>query len=146
VRKSGSILGLGLLVGLVAVLVAVPAASASYGPTAEYQVALSSNCNNATACGDSLGGDWGWGVFNNDGTGELQITFCGHTRGQGGGAGHEDVDIYAWHIAGGVFVIDSASDPSFEGPSPIPGMPGHYSFHPAPGVATEVNVAQIPNR
>ena len=88
------------------------------------------------------------GTSNVVNTGELQVTFCFHQPGKGGGAGHEDVDFYAWHISKklGVFVIDSASDPNFEGPTPIPAAPGHYSQHPAPGVAIEITVAKIPNR
>jgi hypothetical protein len=123
-------------------------ASATYGPLAQYQVTISANCNNPdpSVCPDGLGGEWGWAVFNSDGTGDLQATFCFHLLGMGGGAGHADVDIFAWHIAGGVFVIDSASDPEFEGPSPIPSTPGHYSDHPAPGVAVEIQVTKIPNR
>jgi hypothetical protein len=125
---------------------AAGSASATYGPLAQYQITLSVNCNNPSVCGDNLGGDWGWAVFNSDGTGDLQATFCFHLLGMGGGAGHADVDIFAWHIAGGVFVIDSASDPSFEGPSPIPSQPGHYNDHPAPGVNAEITVVKIPNR
>jgi hypothetical protein len=69
------------------------------------------NCNNPSVCGPSLGGDWGWAVFNANSTGDLQATFCLHVLGMGGGAGHSSVAIVAWHIAGGVFVMDSASDP-----------------------------------
>ena len=73
-----------------------------------------------------------------------QATFCFRALGMGGGAGHSSVDIFAWHIANGVFVIGSASDPSFEGPSPIPATPGHYNDHPAPGVNAEITVVQVP--
>jgi hypothetical protein len=129
-------------------VVGAPSASASYGPLAEYQIAFSQNCNNASFCGNHLGGSWGWAVLNTDGTGDLQITFCGHSPGQGGGAGHEDVDIFAWseNTKKGVFRIDAASDPEFVGNTPIPSEPGHYSLHPAPGVAMEITVAEIPNR
>jgi len=120
-------------------------ASATYGPGHEYQVTLSVNCNNPTLCAGNMGGDWGWAVFNADGTGDLQATFCFHILGMGGGAGHSSVDIYAWHIAGGMFVIDSASDPSFEGPSPIPSIPGHYNDHPAPGINAEITVVAVPS-
>ena len=137
-------------VALVALFaVSAPTANASYGKLAQYQVTFSQNCNNATYClgGDGgLGGSWGWAVFNSDGTGDLQITFCGHAPGLGGGAGHEDVDFYAWSIANGVFHVDSASDPSFVGDTPIPAAPGHYNIHPAPGVAIEITVAKIPGR
>jgi hypothetical protein len=121
-------------------------ASATYGPNALYQITFSANCNNPSVCGDELGGDWGWAVLNNDGTGDIQTTFCFHLPGFGGGAGHADVDIFAWHNGGTVFVIDSASDPEFEGPSPIPSSPGHYIVHPAPGVNMEITVTKIPNR
>ena len=123
-------------------------ASATYGPLAQYQVTLSANCNNPdpSVCPNGTGGMWGWAVFNSNGTGDLQATECFHLLGFGGGAGHSDVDIFAWHIEGGVFVIDSASDPNFVGPSPIPSTPGHYSDHPAPRVAVEIQVTKIPNR
>jgi len=87
-------------------------------------------------------------VFNSDGTGDIQITFCGHTRGQGGGAGHEAVDIFSWSIdtTNGVLFINSASDPSFEGDTPFPSTPGHYNMHPAPGVNMEIQVTKIPHR
>jgi hypothetical protein len=85
------------------------------------------NCNNLSVCGPNLGGGWGWAVVNANGTGDLQATFCFHVLGMGGGAGHSSVDSFAWHIAGGVFVIGPASDPSFEGPSPIPAQPRHQS-------------------
>jgi hypothetical protein len=138
------------MLGATATLVlGAQSASAEYGNLAEYQIAFSQNCNNPDFCiGEGLGGSWGWAVLNNDGTGDLQITFCGHEPGVGGGAGHEDVDIYAWHEdeAKGIFVVDSASDPDLEGDSPIPSEPGHYNMHPAPGVNIEIVVAEIPNR
>lgn len=124
---------------------AAPHAFADYGNTAEYQVTFSQNCNNASYCGNQLGGSWGWVVFNNDGTGDAQITFCGHSQG-GGGAGHVDVDIEGWKIAHGMFVITAASDPQFVGPTGLPATPGHYNLHPAPGVAIETTVVEIPNR
>lgn len=134
----------------VAVLLAAPSASAAYNNTAQFQIAFSQNCNNAAFClggQQGLGGDWGWAVLNSDGSGDLQIAFCGHLPGVGGGAGHEAVDVFGWHVdtANGVFFIDSASDPNFEGDTPIPAAPGHYNLHPAPGVAIEITVAAIPN-
>jgi hypothetical protein len=130
-------------------MLAAPSASAAYGNTAEYQITFSQNCNNASLClgGDEgLGGDWGWAVLNNDGTGDLEITFCGHVPGVGGGAGHASVDITGWTRANGVFVITGASDPEFVGPTPIPDQPGQYHEHPAPGVNMEITVTKIPNR
>ena len=75
------------------------------------------------------------------------MTGCGHATGGGGpgsaGAFHESVDIYAAHIdlTTGDFIIDSASDPSFDGDSGIPSMPGHFTDHPAPGVSDMIQVS-----
>jgi hypothetical protein len=151
VKRLGLVGILSVVAAMVTMLIGAPSASASYGRHAQYQIAFSQNCNNADFCiggNQGLGGAWGWAVLNSDGTGDLQITFCGHASGQGGGAGHEDVDIDAWHVdtVNGVFFIDSASDPSFEGDTPIPSTPGHYNLHPAPGVAMEITVKKIPNR
>jgi hypothetical protein len=44
-------------------------ASTTYGPSHEYRVTLSMNCNNPSVCGPNLGGDRVWAVFNADGTG-----------------------------------------------------------------------------
>jgi len=149
-RKLRLLAALGSVIA-VALAAGAPTANASYGKLAEYQITLSQNCNNPDFClgGEGgLGGDWGWAVLNSDGTGDLQVTFCGHAPGLGGGAGHEDVDIYGWTIdaANGVFEITAASDPDFVGDTPIPAAPGHYNIHPAPGVAIEVTVAKIPGR
>ena len=140
-----------------------------------WQVGMSFNCDNPTApdCLDpisgqpSLGGFWGWIEFDRfaDGsiTGDAQVTGCGHTTGGGGpgsaGAGHESVDITAAHLGPAqqgdpnfgapgaqVFYIDAASDPSFIGDSGIPATPGHYGFHPAPGVSFNLQVAFRPAR
>lgn len=138
-----------VLCGLVAVaglFAFVGSAKADYGK-AVYQMTFSSNCNNLSFCGGFGGGDWGWAALNSDGTGDLEVTFCGHAPGLGGGAGHESVDIFGWKVQDGVFWITSASDPSFEGPSPIPFEPldsYHFSFRPAPGVNSEGQVTRIP--
>jgi hypothetical protein len=139
-----------LLMALAATLAFAGRANADYGK-AQYQITFSSNCNNPAYCRDEngnpqLGGDWGWAALNADGTGDLVVTGCGHLPGFGGGAFNEHVDIYQWEIKDGVFFIDSASDPSFDGPSPIPYQPGHsyhFSFRPAPGVNVEGQVTQI---
>jgi hypothetical protein len=104
-------------------------------------------------------------------TGDAQFAGCGHTTGGGGpgsaGAGHISVDITAAHIGPGgpddppgvsVFYVDHnvvtssfqgqkvtvVDDPEFLGDSGIPSDAGHYSFHPAAGVAGEVQVAFRP--
>jgi hypothetical protein len=63
-RKSFLVTVLGAAVALsVAVGVAAGPAKAEYGPLAEYQVAISMNCNNPSFCGPDLGGFWGLGRF-----------------------------------------------------------------------------------
>src|SRR6266581_2307394 len=129
------------------------ASAGAYGGGASHdtwQIGLSFNCDSPTLCAGSQGGFWGWVEFDRwaDGsiTGDLQGAGCGHNTGGGpgsAGAGHEDVDIYAAHIdrISGDFIIDSASDPGFEGNSGIPSAPGHYADHPAPGITSIINVS-----
>jgi hypothetical protein len=101
-------------------------------------------------------------------TGDAQLTGCAHSVGGGGpgsaGAGHIDLDITAAHIGPGggddppgvdVFYVDHniatftghggrspvTDDLDFLGDSGIPAEPGHYSFHPAPGVTFVIQVA-----
>jgi len=132
-------------------------ASAAYGNKAEYQVGFSLNCDNKTQpfCTSvvGLGGEWGWFVFNNDGTFSAQITFCGHSQG-GSGAGHVGF--------GGIWTTGDPIDPPIWGQSSnflvstdggatwqdtdIPATPGHYSFKPAPGISAGAQVSEIPGR
>jgi hypothetical protein len=104
-------------------------------------------------------------------TGDAEFAGCGHATGGGGpdsaGAGHISVDITAAHIGPGgpddppgvsVFYIDhnvttstfqgqtvtKVDDLEFLGDSGIPSDAGHYSFHPAAGVAGSVQVAYRP--
>ena len=106
-------------------------------------------------------------------TGDAQFAGCNHTVGGGGpgtsGAGHITEDITAAHIGPGgpddppgvdVFYIDHVvvtfsfggqkqtvvDDPNFLGDSGVPADAGHYGFHPAPGIAGEVQVAYRPAR
>jgi hypothetical protein len=101
-------------------------------------------------------------------TGDAEFAGCNHTTRGGGpgsaGAGHISIDITAAHIGPGgqddppevdVFYVDHnvvtftfggqkgtmVDDPDFLGDSGIPAEAGHYPFHPAPGVAGEVQVA-----
>jgi hypothetical protein len=139
-----------------------------------WQVGLSFNCNNPASsfCQNpetglpELGGFWGWVEFDRfaDGTitGDEQVTGCGHGGGFAG-AERADVDITSAHlVAAGpddpnfgtpgaqVFYIDSnvvngePNVPDFLGDSGIPAEAGHYSFHPAPGVAFDLQVAFRP--
>lgn len=104
-------------------------------------------------------------------TGDAEFAGCDHTTGGGGpgsaGAGHVSLDITAAHIGPGgpddppgvdVFYVDHnvvtmtfhgqkttmTDDPEFLGDSGIPADAGHYSFHPAAGVAGEIQVAYRP--
>jgi hypothetical protein len=144
--------GMGIAVGVCASalgigLATAGTASASSAAHPAYEVAFSQSCDNASLCyggPGALGGSWGWAVLNTNGTGDLQITLCGHGGGQAG-AQHFSVDIYQWSIdsANGVFYINSSDNPMFNGDSPIPAAPGHYSQHPAPGVSMEIQVTAV---
>jgi len=101
--------------------------------------------------------------------GDASLAGCGHTVGGGGpgsaGAGGLKIEIVSWHLGpaqpddpnypgGQDFYIDHnevtftghgnpvtvVDDPEFLGDTGIPAEPGHYAFHPAPGVAGVVQV------
>jgi hypothetical protein len=158
-----------LFTAVVLVAAAFASSAAAYGGGSSHdtwQIGLSFNCNNPSFCGNDLGGFWGWVGFDRaaDGTitGDAQLTGCGHSV---GGAGHADVDATAVHIGsagpddpnpgGQVFYVDSnevtftghgtpttvTDDPDFLEDTGIPVEPGHYSFHPAPGVTFVIQVA-----
>ena len=80
--------------------VAAPAQASSDYSHAQYQVTFSLNCNGSAvsppACAQifGLGGFWGWIALAPAGTGNAQVTDCGHT-GPGGGRGSAG----AGHIA-----------------------------------------------
>jgi hypothetical protein len=167
---------LGTLAAAAASVAVLATSAGAYGGGASHdtwQIGLSFNCNNPQFCGSDLGGFWGWAEFDRYGdgsiTGDAEFAGCGHTAGQGGGAGHVSVDILSAHIGAGtaddppgvdVFYVDHnvvtfndhgtkvtvVDDPEFLGDSGIPADPGHYSFHPASGVAGEVQVAYRPAR
>jgi hypothetical protein len=146
-----------LVVATLSAAFGAKSASADYGNSAKYQVGFSLNCDNKRApfCTSvvGLGGEWGWYAFNNDGTFDAQITFCGHSQG-GSGAGHVDLD--------GIWMIGEPIDPPIWGQSSdflistdngstwqdsdIPATPGHYSSKPAPGISAVAQVAEIPGR
>jgi hypothetical protein len=153
---------------------AMPSAGA-YGNTAQYQVAVSLNCDSTVphACDnfDGTGGFWAWYEFDNNGTGDATGTGCGHTIAASGpglaGAGHENVDILSWDIEpagpdailpGNDFYIlsDNTTFVGHGGPltlpdqnvgdTGIPAVPGHYNLHLAPGITAQITVVKIPNR
>jgi hypothetical protein len=128
-------------------------------------------CQDPETGSPELGGFWGWIEFdrfaNGTITGDEQVTGCGHTTRGGGsfGAEHADVDITSAHLGppqpadpnfgrpgAQVFYIDSnvvngePNVPDFLGDSGVPAEPGHFSFHPAPGVSGNLQVAFRPAR
>jgi hypothetical protein len=154
----------------VAALAAMSASTAgAYGSAAQWQIAISFNCNNASLCGGGGGGMWIWAEFDNDGTGDATVTDCGHlvaAHGAFAGAGHVNVDVHSWTISpGGTFVVTSETDtivghgtpqvvdtPSEYFDTGIPAAPGHYSIAAAvfgftgPGVTAQLQVVQIPGK
>jgi hypothetical protein len=149
-------------VALAVMAVAAPVASADYGNTAQYQAALSLNCDNKTAffCTNvvGLGGIWAWFAFSNDGTFDATETFCGHNDPNfGSGAFHVNVDgIWKDAAASPEAAFGTAEDfwISTDGgqtwaDSLVPyqaGTSAHYSFKGGPGISGEAQVAYIPNR
>jgi hypothetical protein len=149
----------------VAVLVAAfgaRTASADYGNTAQYQAAISLNCDNKSSffCTNvvGLGGLWEWFAFSNDGTFDATETFCGHNDPQfGSGAFHVNVDgIWKPDSATGEspfraqldFFVSSDGGQTWED-TLIPyvaNKSAHYSFKGGPGISGQAQVAYIPNR
>jgi hypothetical protein len=143
-----------------------PGASAygnAHGAHQIYQIMISGNCNNPDLCGNELGGFWGWGVLYDDGTGEAEITGCGHLADSHGpglqGAGHEHID-FNWIVDGGMFVATSETDVALGHGQPTtitipseyepiaPAAPGHYSTEDmlgfsGPGVSFQVQVVAL---
>lgn len=98
-------------VGIVAaslVLTSGPASAYGHvGTLNMWQVGLSFNCNNPSACAGQTGGFWGWAQFtqdpaNGDTDADAELTGCGHTVAGGGpglaGAGHFEVDAPGWIV------------------------------------------------
>jgi len=145
------------------VAVGAPVASADYGNTAQYQAAVSLNCDNKTAffCTNvvGLGGVWQWFAFSNDGTFDSTETFCAHNDPTfGSGAFHFNGDG-SWQPGP---VTPSAppfgqtqdfwvnyNDGNGWQDSGVPYLANksmHYSFKGGPGISAEVQVAYLPNR
>ncbi len=121
--------------------VAAPSAGA-YGNTAEFQVAVSLNCDAKTQpfCTSvvGLGGEWAWFAFNNDGTFDATLTFCSHEGFNG--AFHQNiggiwktgtpVDHPIWGQTSDFFV--SGDNGVSWQDTDVPAVAGHYGFKPAP--------------
>lgn len=145
---------LAILAGVLAAasLGATAGGAAAYGhadrPLAQIEVSV--NCNNLDLC-DSPGGVWAWIEIDADGTGDAAGAGCQHVPGIGGGAGSlrgEIVWEYSTGTDGASFV--AGIDPtntyylvSADGQPPVafPVTRGHYSSHPAPGIAVETQIA-----
>ena len=164
-RKSKNILAiLPISIFALAILSFMPVTHA-YGNTALWQVTESVNCNNPdpNICGGGGGGFWVWAELDSVG-GDATVTGCGHSGGPAlglsppyGGAGHTNIQILSWTVgANGNFVILGEVDTNVGHGTPtsvtfspeyfdtgIPAAPGHYSFHPAPGVSIQIQVVQL---
>ena len=129
-------------------VVAAPAQASSDYSHAQYQVTFSLNCNNPSApCQQvfGLGGFWGWIALAPDGTGNAQVTDCGHTVGGGGpgqaGAQHTAYDPTYTVISSpggppspitpvdpnGEYIVFTDSTSAALGLPPMPATYGHYS-------------------
>ena len=150
-------------VSVVLIGVVVPAASADYGNRAQYQVAVSLNCDNKTAffCTNvvGLGGVWQWFAFNNDGTFDSTETFCAHNDPVfGSGAFHFNGDG-EWKVGAVTpeappygqlqdFWVNYEDGSGWQD-SGVPYAPNtsmHYSFKGGPGISAQTQVSYIPNR
>ena len=159
-----------------ATLAAGLAASAgAYGGGASHdtwQIGLSFNCNNPSACAfnGGTGGTWGWIEFDRsaDGTqtwGDAKMAFCFHTVGGGGaGAANGSIEVTSWTIAPGsagpqTFFASGTETDRFRGMTDtstfsnedtgIPATPGHYNTNDilgfsAPGISFQLQVAFRP--
>jgi hypothetical protein len=125
------------------------------------QLELSGNCNNPAyplcfppPTGFGLGGIWLWIEIDAGGSGDVAGAGCGHVRGVGGGAGPIKGEItwqyatLAQATAANAFVVGIDPNNSYYVVTIAPGevfafptTQGHYSFHPAPAVAQEAQVA-----
>ncbi len=149
-------------------------ASADYGNQALWQIAISENCDNPSFC-QGLGGFWGWAEFDAGGTGEAQLTGCGHLQAPSAltGAQHFSSDgTYTIMISpidglphffivdemvtftghnGGPPVTVHDPNPPYPSDTGIVAMPGHYNtmdilgFQAPPGVSFQVQVVQLPH-
>ena len=155
------IVRLAVIGGLLAVaMVGTTGGVAAYGradhPLA--QIEFSANCNDPSfaLCQQvgGTGGIWFWVEIDAAQTGDIAGAGCGHVRGGGGGAGSIRGDItWSWSatptgLPGAFLPPDPNGYYNFtlqgpNGPEPysFPVTVGHYSIHPVPAVAIEVQVA-----
>jgi hypothetical protein len=149
-------------VALIAGLLAVASMGFGASSVAAYghadqplaQIELSLNCNNPDFPGCQapfgLGGVWLWIEIDANGTADVAGSVCGHVRGVGGGASSIRGEFDWWFsptpVGGilfadpnGYYVVDFG--PVLGSAVSLPVTQGHYSAHPVPGVAIELQVA-----
>ena len=163
---KGALVSLFVVAFVVSVALIRAPSTHAYGPLAQWQIALSFNCDNPTFCGSQLGGFWGWVEFDSDNSGDAEVTGCSHM--QGGplaGAQHVSIEITGWTIgANGDFFVTSEEDtftghtggppvtiviPSENFDTGIPAAAGHFSsqtlfgMQAPPGTNFEIQVVQL---
>jgi hypothetical protein len=159
--RAPRLLAAAAIVTVVAIGVAAPSAAA-YGRADQplRQIEFSANCNNPAfplcapaPAGFGLGGIWLWIEIDANQTGDVAGAGCGHVRGGGGGgAGSIRGDVtWWWSATPQGFPAAFGAPPDANGYSNVdigggevlafPVTIGHYSAHPARGVAIEVQVA-----
>jgi hypothetical protein len=140
-------------------LIATASSVGAYGKADQplAQIEFSGNCNNPSfpLCfpppnGFGLGGIWLWIEIDANGTGDIAGAGCGHDRAGTGGAGSIRGEITWWPSVGAqgaVFFLDpnnryyNVNIGDGGPPLSFPQTIGHYSLHPAAGVALELQVA-----
>jgi hypothetical protein len=150
-----------LRVALVAVALAIPSVALTSGTVFAYghadhpmaQLEISGNCDNPNFafCTDvvGVGGIWLWIEVDANGTADVAGAVCQHTVGGRGGGATSIKGEFNWistYIPPNpqLQVIDPTNTYYIiQGLDvfPIPVTQGHYSFHPAPGVSLQVQVA-----
>jgi hypothetical protein len=153
-------------VALLAALLATATLGSTAGGVAAYghgdgplaQIEWSANCNNpdfplcaAPPDGFGLGGIWLWIEIDAGGDADVAGAVCGHVPGVGGGAGSITGEFdWSWsQLPQGFPAVDGPLDPNgyynvnlgVFGVLAFPVTVGHYSAHPAPAVAIELQVA-----
>lgn len=148
---------------LFAALAVQQSSAAAYGAADQplAQIEVSVNCNNPDAafCEGEAGGGWFWIEVDEGGTGDIAGAFCGHTIGGIGGPGgagaigvRGDIEWSYSNMADGLaagaeLAAEDPGDSYYLVTVPdgelvlFPTTPGHYSYHPDPGVALELQVA-----
>ncbi len=140
--------------------------AAAYGSDAVYQIMFSFNCTDPVACAAGPdnpfgpGGFWGWIELDSTthpgamtgGDADVVVTGCDHFRTTvpHGGADHFNLDGTWFHVgpsieAGALVIVITVPDVGTMS-LVVPSAPGHYSLHPAPQIANEIQVALIPGR